>query len=109
MKTDALKNLNTITTIPTQTIRKLFDKLSWVSCEAVEESVLSGDNFAEIDIGIGVVIIQITDDEILYKFVPNRSFESNIRETVVNKKNPMVDILEKTFAERFIKTYKDLF
>ena len=109
MKIDAIKNLNTITTIPTQTIRKLFEKLSWISCEAVEESILSGDNLAEIDVGLGTIITQITDEEILYKFVPSKTFESNVRETVINKKNPMVDILEKTFADRFIKTYKDLF
>lgn len=98
-----------ITTIPTASMNKLFSKMEWCICNAVEESKLSGENITEVNIGVGTVIISIIDNSIQYKFIPSQKLERGLVDTIVYGKNPLVVNLEETFANRIVKTFKDMF
>ena len=106
---DILDDICTITTIPTASMNKLFNKIEWCICNSVEESKLSGDNITELDIGIGTLIISIIDNSIQYKFIPSNKLEKGLIDTVIYGKNPLVVNLEDTFANRIVKTFKDMF
>ena len=64
---NALKDLSTITTIPYNSIVKLMDKLGWVISDCVEESTIKGEDYAQIDLGIGKLDIAVVDDEVHYR------------------------------------------
>lgn len=106
---DSLHDLSTITTIPYQTLQKLFEKLSWVICDAVQDSLMNKEDFASIDIGIGTVDISVSNDTVEYRFVPSKSLESSVIQTVEDKSNPLVKNIESSLVKRIVNTYKDLF
>ena len=70
---------------------------------------LKGENLVDINIGIGTLSILVDNDVIQYRFVPSNSLESNIKKTVVEGKNPLVEKAEKLLAKKIIDTYKDYF
>lgn len=104
-----IDDLSTITTIPPASLRKLFEKVGWCICNGVLESRLAEQDITEINLGYGTLIISIENNQIEYKFIPSSKLEKGLIETVVNKKNPLVVNLEETFANRILKTYKDMF
>lgn len=106
---NAVEDLSILTTIPNNSLNKLFEKMVWVICNSVEESTLNKENITEIKIGIGTLIIGIENNSIKYKFVPNQLLENSLISTVKDGKNPLVVKLEENFANRIINTYKDMF
>lgn len=107
--TNGLENLSTITTIPYHTLQKLFNELSWIICDSLEESCINNQEYASIDIGIGTIDIAVVDDSVQYRFVPSSKLEDSVRETIENKKSPLVSNIEKSIVKRIVNTYKDLF
>ena len=107
--TDIINDVATITTIPPTSLRKLIDKMSWCICNAVEESRLSNIESTIVNIGFGQLIIAVEDNQIQYKFIPSSKLERGLVDTIINKKNPLIVNLEETFANRIVKTYKDMF
>ena len=106
---DIVKDLSTITTIPVRTLDKLISQSDWCICNAIEETILSGNDTVCVDIGIGLIYMSINNNEVQYKFVPSSKLEKYVVDTVVNAKNPLTINLESTFINRILKTYKDMF
>lgn len=104
-----IQDLSTLTTIPEDALLKLKDKIIWVICDSAESELLSGEGLIKVDLGIGTLLLSISeDDEILYKFIPSANLEDALKETFINKKNPLKLKLEKLLANKIIKTYKDM-
>lgn len=108
MQFNSLNDLSVITTIPAATLVRLFDKLSWIICNDIEESLLNSETISELDIGIGKLVFSIEDNSLEYKFIPSMKLEQNIVKTIKEKKNPLVNNLEESIADRIINTYKDM-
>ena len=103
-----INNLSAITTIPVNSLQKLKEKEIYLICNDVEESILQNKNVTEINIGIGVLTIEIKDSFINYKFVPSSKLEKHLVSTIMNKKNPLTNVFEEALASRIVKTYKDM-
>lgn len=106
---DGLKDLSTITTIPYHTLQKLFEKFLWIICDSIEESCRSKQDYASIDIGIGTIDIAFDDDTVQYRFIPSRNLDDSIKDTIVNKNNPLVNNVEEALVKRIVNAYKDFF
>ena len=102
-------DLSTITTIPKLTLDKLDDKREWCICNAVQETLLDKETITYINIGIGTLGIKIEDNTVRYKFTPSSSLEQSIQQTIINKKNPLINNIEQTLATKIINTYKEFF
>ena len=109
MKTDVLQDLNVLTTIPTASLQKLFDKVQYVICHTLEESILEGEDVTEIDLDFGTLIIKIEDGTLKYRFVPSVKLNKNIKTTITSEKSPLTGEVEATLKDRITKTYKELF
>lgn len=109
MDNNLIKDLNILTTIPTASLDKLEDKVIWLICDNLTESIIKKEKIAEIDIAIGKLIIKIDEENIKYKFIPYKKLEENIKSVVVNGKNPLEIVIEENLSTKFINTYKDLF
>ena len=108
MQNNLLNDLSIITTIPQATLTKLTDKSIWCICNSLEEAILKLESIAEIDLGIGKLLLGIEDNSLEYKFIPSPKLESNIIKTIKDKKNPLINQLESSLADRIINVYKDM-
>ena len=106
---DGLKDLSTITTIPYHTLQKLFEKFSWVICDSVQESCMNKQDYASIDIGIGTIDIAVVNDSVQYRFIPSSKLEESVKDTIINKHNPLVSNVEEALVKRVVNAYKDFF
>ena len=103
-----VNDLAVLTTIPVNSLQKLKEKEIYLICNSVEESILRKNEITEINIGIGILTISLEGGFIAYKFTPSSKLEKSLVSTVINKKNPLTNILEEALANRIVKTYKDM-
>ena len=101
-----IDELSTLTTIPVTSITNLADKSLWCICNCVEESKLGNNDLTEIDIGIGILSILVENNNIQYRFVPSKKLEAAVRDTIVNKKNPLTQAAESALTKRILEAYK---
>lgn len=104
-----ISDMATITTIPVSTLEKLSNKCQACILHKLVESEKTGENITSIDIGIGTLYIQHNFDEIKYKFIPSRSFENNVKNTINTGESPLVYMVEEALREKITNAYKDLF
>lgn len=109
MQIDVKEDLSKLTTINQLSINRLFDKISWIISDAVEQAELAKDNVIELDLGFGLIIVLLEDNCIKYKFKPSKSLEENIIDTVVNGKNQLTFTIENTLVSKITNVYKDMF
>lgn len=77
-------------------------------CEDVYESLLNKENITEIDLGFGTLYIQVIEEEIKYKFVPNIEITEDINKVIKNKEYKFKSKINKALTDRITKTYKEL-
>lgn len=104
---DVIKNVSVLTTIPESSIRKLIEKAEWVICDDI---VNSDKNESLIfSIGIGDIKITNNDEQLIYQFIPNKQFETIVRDAYIDNINPLKTNLEKLLVSKILNTYKDIF
>ena len=103
-----LDDICQLTTIPTASMQKLFDKVGFCITNAVYEAFLNNQPIVELNLGIGNILVSLESNQLVYKFIPGTKLEKNIIESIRNNKNPLDIQLESTFANRILRTYKDL-
>lgn len=104
---DILEDVSILTTIPKKVLAKLIEKVQFAISDGVLEGVLAGKNIVDINIGIGTIYIQILENSIKYKFIPNETMEENVKHAIVNKENKLEKVLEDTLVEKIVNVYKD--
>ena len=109
MKTNLKSDISLITTINERALDKLSDKVLWCISDAVEKAMLNNDNVIELDLGFGILMISILDNNVKYKFVPSKELEKAVNDTIINEKNMLVDVLEESLVNKITNVYKDMF
>lgn len=109
MKTNLKSDISLLTTINEKALDKLTDKVLWCISDAVEKALLNNDNIAEIDLGFGILMISILDNNVKYKFIPSKNLEKSVNDTIINEKNILVDVLEESLVNKITNVYKDMF
>ena len=109
MKSSIKKELSTLTTISPGVLSKLFDKEVWCISNAVEQALATQENVAEIDLEIGTLYIQISEETIRYKFIPSPLLEKTVINTVSSGHNSLIASLETSLVNKITNTYKDFF
>ena len=108
MKTDINKDLSTLTTVNKSVFSKLNSKIMWCISNCVCESVKNREDYAEIDLGYGTLVIYFSDNEIRYRFIPSQTLEKAIVNTVVNERNDLVVNIENSLVSKLTNVYKTL-
>lgn len=108
MEFNIIKDLKSLTNISESILNKLTDISSWIICNNIEENIRDSNDFLELDIGIGVLIINTVEDNIKYKFIPSKQLENGVRDTLCNHKNPLTLNLEQSLAKKITSVYKEL-
>lgn len=105
---DLVKDLSTLTTIEKENLDKLVDKAMWCICSYVEEMIDAKEKFTEIDLSIGTLTISIIDNQLKFKFIPSKTLEQGVRDTIINEKSPLRLSLEKSLVNKIQNIYKEL-
>ena len=103
-----VEDLSTITTIPEFTLKKILDRAKMIICHNALESMLSDGNEVKVDIGIGSLSLQITENSLCYRFVPSPSFDEMLKQTIISKSSPLSELLEESLTVKIESVYKEL-
>ena len=103
------KDLSNLTTISVASIQKILSKFQDAICFNLQESLETINDFVELDIYIGKLIIRIEDNKIYYKFIPSPSFEEDIKSTIENNECPLIKKLENSITEKIKSAYKEFY
>ena len=104
-----IEDLSTLTTIPENALKQLANKISWIICNEVDDSIKEHNAVTQVDIGIGTLTIYIEENSIRYKFIPGKALEKGLISVCTGSGNPLECAVESTLVSRIMKTYKDLF
>jgi len=105
---DIIDDVCKLTTIPYTVMKRLISKVSMCISHAVCESLLSGENITQVNVGIGKLFINVSDDSITYKFIPSPHLEELLVNTVNSGESPLVTKVEDTLKSKIINVYKDM-
>ena len=108
METNAVELVSKLTTIPEKNLIRLQDIYELVVCDAVEDSLMSGDSYAKINLNFGILDIKFEDNELKFRFRPSAKFEEELIDTIVNKHNSLTHAIESSLVNKITQTYKDL-
>ena len=67
-----INDISILTTIPATTLNKLIDKTHYLICNDLIESINKKEDLVEIDVGIGTLQLKLIDNDVKYRFIPNR-------------------------------------
>lgn len=108
-KTEVIKDLSSLTSLSATSLRKTFDKVEDIICHAIYEAYLDSEDIAEIDLGIGTLIVLCDSNNIKYKFQPSERLENAVVDSINNNKDVLISDIEESLKQRIINTYKELF
>lgn len=103
-----IQRLASLTTIPEKNFIKLNEKSELIIANAANNALHNGETNLEVDIGIGTIYIKIEDNQILYKYVPSASLEKYMKKAIVDDKDFLTEVVEKSLSNRILNAYKDL-
>ena len=106
--TSIIDDLEILTTIPANTLKKLKQKEIYCIADALEESILADQSVTEVELGIGILTIKHTKDDIMYRFTPSAKLNDAVKNTIINGKNILTDSLEVSLVNNIKNIYKDL-
>jgi hypothetical protein len=108
MVNDGIQDLATVSTFPYFTLKKLSSKMCDIISHSVKESLMNNEDICEIDIGIGKLLIGVTDD-LKFKFIPNDELESGVIKVFNGGESTLIENVESAIKSRVISAYKDLY
>ena len=108
-KGNILHDVSALTTVQKSSIDRLCVQAVKCICSDVCEAQLQHETELCLDIGVGNLIIRISDDDIRYRFEPSSYLDESILESVSTGKNPVIEEIEFSLLEKINTTYKDLF
>ena len=108
MTYDLIDNLGSLTLIKSSILNKQVEISENCICDYILEAIENDEDIITINIGIGILSINISNDEISYKFVPNKKLEKKLLKTIETEESPLVEQIEKKLNQRILNTYKEL-
>lgn len=107
--TNLLNDLSVLTTIAPSNLNCMVKLSEAVISHSLVESLKDREEYAEIDIGIGMLYIKVTDEGLKYKFVPSEHLSSVLERSSKTGKSALSLKVDEALGQRIMNTYKDLF
>ena len=100
-------DLSATTSIPISSIQKLLDRYQDILCYYLQSQLNTSNEYYELDIYIGTLLLKVVDNNLIYKFIPSTRFEKELVETLTTKESPLVTKLEQAVTDRIMDAYKE--
>lgn len=108
-KTNLTTDLGILSGVAVTNLDKLALLSNDIISHAVLEAKLNNEPVAEIDLGIGILYILISEEELKYKFIPSTTLQFAVKQTLTKNKSRLTETVDATLSRRIMNTYKDLF
>ncbi len=105
---NTIKDVSKITNIPYKYLDRLMLNLERCICHSTLENYNDRNHITECNIGIGTLVIGVTEDEVQYKFIPSHSFEEMMVNTIETKQSPLINAAEELLDSKIKQVYKEL-
>lgn len=104
-----IENLSTLTTLSKKSLTHLSDYIQCVHSHDIATQMVSElDNVYEVKLFEGTLLIQVIDDVVHYKFIPNEEFSKIVVDTILTKKSKLVSDATEKLKKVLTKAYKDV-
>ena len=68
----------------------------------------AAESVVDLDVGLGHLLLEQSSNGLLWKFVPNPSFECGVLEALEGGVSPLMVLGEEVLAKKIGRTYTDL-
>lgn len=99
-QTNLITDVGTLLRIPSKVTAELTDKACLCIGSAISEAKRNGENQMALNIGIGVLSINLIDMQC--KFVPGKNLKTAIKTAINSPSDPLEIALEQAFAEKLL-------
>ena len=99
-QTNLMSDVGTLLRIPTKVTTELTDKACLCIGNAISEAKHKGETQMALNIGIGVLSINLLDMQC--KFVPGKNLKTAIKTALASQDDPLEVMLEQAFAEKLL-------
>jgi hypothetical protein len=99
-QTNLMSDVGTLLKIPTKVTTELTDKACLCIGSAISEAKRNGENQMALNIGIGILSINLLDMQC--KFVPGKNLKTAIKSALTSPIDPLELELEQQFAEKLL-------
>jgi hypothetical protein len=99
-QTNLMSDVGTLLRIPTKVTTELTDKACLCIGNAISEAKRKGETQMALNIGIGVLSINLLDMQC--KFVPGKNLKTAIKTALASQDDPLEVMLEQAFAEKLL-------
>lgn len=99
-QTNLISDVGTLLKIPTKVTTELTDKACLCISSAISEAKRNGENQMALNIGIGILSINLLDMQC--KFVPGKNLKTAIKSALNSQTDPLEIVLEQAFAEKLL-------
>lgn len=103
-----IQDISILTTIPESNLKKLSKTVSDCISHYITESVLDKQDTCLIDLDIGTLVIGFENEELQFKFIPSKTLQKTIVDSVQNKESTLVQTIEDNLKDKIIFAYKNL-
>jgi hypothetical protein len=105
-QTNLISDVGTLLKIPTKVTTELTDKACLCIGSAISEAKRNGENQMALNIGIGVLSINLLDMQC--KFVPGKNLKTAIKAALNSKADPLELVLEQAFADKLLSICEEV-
>ena len=109
MKQKLMWDLSNMTSIKPSVLDKLVNITEFCICDYLIDAKLSDNDIVEVDIGIGKLLLGISQNSVEYKFIPSGGFEKLVVDSLLTMKSPIMTKLEDGIESKLMSSYKELF
>ena len=99
-QTNLISDVGTLLKIPTKVTTELTDKACLCIGSAISEAKRSGNTQMALNIGIGILSINLLDMQC--KFVPGKNLKTAIKSALASQNDPLEMVLEKALADKLL-------
>ena len=99
-QTNIISDVGTLLKIPTKVTNELTDKACLCIGSAISEAKRKGDDVLAVNIGIGVLSVNLVDMQC--KFVPGKNLKAAIKNALTTQIDPLELVLEQAFADKLL-------
>lgn len=105
---DVVEDVSKLSSIPEKLLNKLVTLEMFSILEGLQEMSILDEHLCEFEIGIGILIISLENNNIKFKFKPSAKFREEIVNTLKNKHNSLEIEFDDSFVEKIKLLYKGL-
>ena len=95
-----VNDVSTLLKVPTKVSTELTNKACLCIGSAIKEAKDRGETQTAVNIGIGVLSIDLVDMQC--KFIPGKNLKASIKQALTSHIDPLELMLEQTFADKLL-------